>query len=332
MKVSPKRQLISYVILGLSFFGPAAKLSAEIKLVSETYFTDHKNTVFAVALSSDKRRMFTAGSEKKVILWNAKNWEPLATSEEPEGKILDVAFSPDGKYVFTAGYPSQVLVFETPSLKLLHRIKMPFSCNRLALHPKATWIAVSGYSGETQIIDYKNAKLMQKVPAHKSKNFGLCFSADGRYLFSAGDSEVVDYQLQAWEVGTKKPATRIEGFSSLPVRIRLSSDGRRLQVTTVDRLYLINAQNGQVEAAWKIPRKSEFKYLMEWPEQKLYVSSDVDGHLDFWKVGQSDPVNTHQASKWHVYMVQPISATQLVTVARQQKHALTLWKLDQPKK
>jgi len=65
---------------------------------------------------------------------------------------------------------------------------------------------------------------LQIQSGHKSGAFGLVFTADGRYLFSAGTSEVLQWDIATGKIIRRIPVTH-------PVRLAVSLDGRWLLVT-----------------------------------------------------------------------------------------------------
>ncbi len=147
MRVNPRTRLASIAAISLSMtlwvlpLGTASfGLSGPRRLWCGCLWREldeQKNSVFGIALSPDGGLLACVGAEKKIVLYETKSWEVVATCAEPEGVMLGAAFSPDGKWLFAWGDPQQVLVLSVPSLALQERIQLGFRPERLAVSPVA---------------------------------------------------------------------------------------------------------------------------------------------------------------------------------------------------
>lgn len=299
--------------------------AAELKL--QTYLKAHRNSVFSIALSNDKSKLLSAGVDKQVVLWNTKTWKQIAVNRDAQGKTLDLAFSEDGKFAFTAGDPRQVMVIDVASMKLRRRVKIPFRPIRLAVHPTRSWIAVSGYSGEVQIVDYIKGVKRASVRGHKSEVLGIAFSKDGKRLYTAGDTSAGGHQLLGWDLDSiDRPALEIK-VDSQPTHMNRSADGKHLLLATARHAIVIDPDTNKTVASWTNPNESKFLSLVAWPRHGVYVTSTNKGRVDVWQIGESKPRLSHQASRVNVYRAIPLDGETVLTCQRTQRMGVKVWQL-----
>ena len=300
--------------------------AAELKL--RTHLKAHRNSVFSIALSNDKSKLLSAGVDKQVVLWNTKTWKQIAVNRDAEGKVLDLAISQDGKFAFTAGDRRQVMVIDVSSMKLRRRIKIPFRPIRLAVHPTRSWIAVSGYSGEVQIVDYIKGVKRASVRGHKSEVLGIAFSNDGRRLFTAGDTSNGGHHLLGWDLeSTARPAARIK-LGSQPTHMNRSPDGKHLLLASAKNAIVIDAENSKTIASWENPNESKFLSLFAWPQHGVFVTSTNKGRVCVWRIGEPKPQLALQASRVNVYRAIPLDGETVLTCQRTQRMGVKVWQLS----
>ena len=132
----------------LSAQEPAAPM---VRVTLTRELGEQKNSIFGIAISPDGGLLACVGAEKKIVLYETESWGVVATSTEPQGIMLGVAFSPDGKWLFAWGDPQQVLVLSVPTLALKERIRLSFRPERLAVSPTAPNILVGAAKTPPQI-------------------------------------------------------------------------------------------------------------------------------------------------------------------------------------
>lgn len=310
------------LIAGLPGLATAADLKPERQLKA------HRNSVFALALSTDGNYLLSAGYDKQIVLWKTKTWKKVAENRDPQGMTLDLAFAPNGRYAFAAGDPKQVLVMSLPKLKLLRRIKMSTRAVRVAVHRSKSWIAISGASGKIHVFDYITGEQQATVTGHKSQSHAIVFTKDGKYLYSAGDSPGGGHHLQRWAVGSSDKPEIVAMVDSEPSRLSRTSDSKHLMLANYDSAVVIDAASGRFVHQWKIPRKSLFLSMYKLPGRKAFVTSTQSGHVDVWQPGVEKPAVSLKASRVHIYRALPVNSENIVTCTGIRWDNLKVWRLD----
>jgi WD40 repeat protein len=101
----------------------------------------------------------------------------------------------------------------------------------LAVSPDGTLVATSGYDGMIRLWNAQTGELKRVFVGHDSYVYGLAWSADGRYLASAG---VFDSTVRVWETNTGLPVKVLRGSKDAPVVVAWSPDGSLLAAGTIN--------------------------------------------------------------------------------------------------
>jgi WD40 repeat protein len=104
-----------------------------------------------------------------------------------------------------------------------------WAATNMALSPDGTLVATSGYDGMVRLWDTQTGELKRVLVGHDSYSYGLTWSADGRYLASAGS---FDYTVRVWEARTGLPLKVLRGLKDAPITVAFSPDGALLAAGT----------------------------------------------------------------------------------------------------
>jgi hypothetical protein len=80
----------------------------------------HGDTIYALTLSPDGKRLASASADKEVRLWDASALELLKRLEGHTGYVMTVAFSPNGQKLASAGDDEQIKVWAMDNWKQIH--------------------------------------------------------------------------------------------------------------------------------------------------------------------------------------------------------------------
>jgi WD40 repeat protein len=184
----------------------------------------HRAWVQALGLSRDGRRLISGDDACLTIVWDVTSGSPLARwTGYPDNAVVSAALSPDGAVAFTGEYchprgdydrpPAQARLWNAAEgRELLDLLVVQFPNVRVRdnsygyastwgkfvgrgfvaadFSPDGTLLAV-GQGGETDtgrvhLIEVASGKLLRTVSGHQYGVTDVRFSADGRYVLSAG--------------------------------------------------------------------------------------------------------------------------------------------------
>ncbi len=232
--------------------------------------TGHRGDVSAVTYSPDGKLLATAGSDKKVILWEAATGKELLTLNGHSKTIEDIAFSPDGRVLATAGDDKTVKLWDALSGQELRTLvghtdiiwKVSFSADSKLL--------ATGGSESTKVWDVNTGKVILTFDGQYAP---VAFSPTGKYLATSGDDE----RTYLWKTGTW------EEYLSLPYAanaLAFSQDGQHL-VTAMTELKIWDVMTGE-----ELVTMGEFTAVVlgiEFsPDGSQLAAGSQDGTVSVW--------------------------------------------------
>lgn len=319
---------IGFLVIIFTFFFSESTQAQEVAKVVQT-LSEHKNSLFALAVSADQSRAISGGADGQVILWDTKTWKPIAVNKDRAGqsKILGMSFSLNGQFALVAGDPNTVRVLAVPSMREIRSIKFKFRCIRVvggANH----MIAVGGDTDRIPYTSLRTGRVQAVIGGHVKKFQGLCFSPDGKTIYSAGDYKKGGFHLQRCQVDPWGGPISICRLSGLPLRLQCSQDGKEIYAAIGKDAMVINTTTGKVEEKWRSSDGTDCMDIHYWPEQKAFVTCYRSGMVRFWRRGDDRPVDEFSASKAPMHQAIPVGEDTLLTALQQNKNSLKVWKVN----
>jgi RNA polymerase sigma factor (sigma-70 family) len=157
------------------------------------------------ALTSDGKMLATESEDHKIHVWE------LATGKERfefagllRGETRSMAFSPDGKQLVLAGQDAKVRCVAVENGKEVQSFDTVGSNNSaVAISPDGKLLVAANHKeAVVRIWDRATGKELPALRGHRAAVLALAFSADGKYLASAGS----EGSTLIWDVGRFQPA------------------------------------------------------------------------------------------------------------------------------
>jgi WD40 repeat protein len=200
-------------------------------------FEDHKDTVMAVAVFPNKRRMVTGSEDKTLCLWDLETGVVLKKMKGHSSGVLGLAVSRDGQIIASSDYKGEIIAWHGETGESLTQpikahsdqiLSLDFSPDGAVLatgsHDKTTkfWCTKTGQmqgepikcgtyinciryspSGELlAIATYKNIQIYnpgtrEQVASLGVRSLSLAWTPDGTRLLSGGHNE--DCTIREWD-------------------------------------------------------------------------------------------------------------------------------------
>ena len=235
----------------------------------------HPTTAVIVVFCQYTNRLYSAASEKKVMIWDVTNIR-LINALALKKNLRCLILGQQGKLIYV-GNGSQISVFSADSCSLLYDInlhELPVTCLFLGKDEK---FIISGSEDKSVVIwDLEKKKIEKLLEGHLKAIQCLSMSKNGKYMISAGE----DKKVFAWNMS--KYTTECEVNFKCKI-FALASIPKHFMV--------IGLEDGKI-TVWNIlERKEEYKLL----GHSLYIthlslsengttliSASGDSTIKFW--------------------------------------------------
>jgi len=198
----------------------------------------HSGNIVSTKFSRDGQWLASAGlDDKKILLWNVKDWTIVREFKEEAQTIFSIAFSADSQYL-AGGYDNRLIVWEVSTGKVVNTFsEHMLGISGIAFSPDNKWLASASWDHFVRVWEWQQRET-KETPLHRLKHedsvFFIDFSPDSRWLASGGDDRIV----WLWDVKQGKEINRFIKHKSWIVSVMFSADGRWL---------ISSAENGRIE-------------------------------------------------------------------------------------
>jgi WD40 repeat protein len=259
-------------------------------------------TPLSIALSPDGKRLIACsdvaharpprdGAYTLLQVWDVGTQQLLKSFKLPGEQTFQAVCLPDGNTVLLRGRDDLAVLFDLEQGKEISRLPRDEPYDNPVLSPDGTHLAVVIHERQIAIWDIVARKRVADCPDHKSKIAALCFSPDGKVLYSA----CPDGALFSWEATTGRlrskakldldpDATATMAFDPTSPRLAIGHAGRTPCVSLwewtapeLDPTFKRQGVNGRI-------REMVFA-----PDGKHFVTLATDRSVRLWKVPPYQP-------------------------------------------
>ncbi|HKB41467.1 MAG TPA: WD40 repeat domain-containing protein [Gemmataceae bacterium] len=216
-------------------------------------FEGHTGQVRGVALSSDGKRIASAGQDG-VRLWDAETGKELRQLTGMSGGHHGVVFTPDDAQVLAAGADGRLWLWDASDGKEVSRLEGHGGwVMGLAIAPDGRRALSAGADKTMRLWDLKTGKELRRFQGHATMVLSVAFSPDGRRALSGsgctmqGTNRFVpagqDYTVRLWDVETGAELHNYEGHSGPILGVSFAPDG----------LSVFSASGDNTVHSWRAP-------------------------------------------------------------------------------
>ena len=153
-----------------------------------------------------------------------------------------------------------------------------------AMDPSGENVVIGSIDSIAQMINLKTGKVVKEFKGHSKVVIASDFSADGKYLATAGG----DRQIIIWDVKSGKEVKRLIGHRNLVFDLAFNSDGTQLVSASWDGT--IGTWDLTADSYYLKDLGGNSPYKVGFTPDDLYiVSGDLHNRLEFW---ESDAVES----------------------------------------
>ena len=262
-------------------------------------FTEHTDSVLAVAFSPNGKLLISGGSDKTVRLWNAATGKLRRTREEHTAPVNTVAFSVDGKRFWSASS-------ENDTIRSWHSRDGGRWSSQIASQKYVRFIAIAcSYKGAPVararaldgmsdcIIEFRGGDHWRVVSGHTDSVNVLTLYADGRTLATGS----ADKTIELWnKADTDKPLHTLIGHIGGITAMDFSVDAKLLasgssdktvrlwDLTTGQSIQTFTGHTNEIRAVIFLEDKALAGIALA--KAKALVSGSSDGTVFIWDLNK----------------------------------------------
>ena len=204
-------------------------------------FSGHGDTVHALALSPDGRRLLTGGRDKTVRLWEVGTGRELRRYGGFTSWVRCICFSHDGLQFFSGSGDSfnksdfcvrQWDVESTTPLRRFPEQSGEVPC--VAAFPNGRYVAWGRADGVIQLWDLKQGRVVRQLEKHRAPVWQLAVAPDSRHMMSASE----DNTFRLWDVETGEEVYRMDS-AGRGICVAFAPDGRHVACGGQDKIVRI---------------------------------------------------------------------------------------------
>ncbi|MEI6765670.1 MAG: caspase family protein [Bacteroidota bacterium] len=228
-----------------------AGTGAELKV-----FSGHNDDVSDICFGRTPNLIFTASEDQSIWLWDTGTAEVVKKFKAHSRNIHTVDFAPDSRRIaIGCGSPqsrfgNHLIVWDlagTSGIKsFLPNDDVPGDVNAARFSPSGLTIASAAESDNEKLRfwDVATGTCTQFIKkAHSRDINSLCWSADGKFVYTAGD----DAEAYKWDAVNGAKLAQYSGGKDDIMEVAASADGKYLAAAGDDRkVFLWNTVNGNL--------------------------------------------------------------------------------------
>jgi WD40 repeat protein len=185
-----------------------------------------------LAFSPDGRFLATSESQSGTRLWDSLTGKAIWSA----GGSGKVALSADGRTIVIGGWDCRLDFCNAATGEVFTSVPTDRReiIDGIAFSPDGAVLATSHHGGAIHLRDPARGIVRKTLRGHSSVAWSISFSANGKWLASAGDNSV-----RLWEVATGAELLKLDGHVSRAYTADISPDGSTILSSSLDLTALL---------------------------------------------------------------------------------------------
>lgn len=184
----------------------------------------HQDSVYAVAVSPDAKRVATASADQTARIWNVSSGTLEHILKGHHAAVWSVKFSSDGETIATASEDGTVKLWDAATGTLRYTFtKHKSGVFAVAFSPNNNLIASAGRDDTIKLWNQEGTELKTLI-GHQDAVRAIAFSPDSTKLASAS----WDRTVKIWDIQTGQLLQTLRGHNNRVATVAFSPDGKIL--------------------------------------------------------------------------------------------------------
>jgi WD40 repeat protein len=260
----------------------------------------HAGEVRRLAISSDGRRLLTAGWDSNVYLWDVATGRQVLKIEGHTEQVHGVAFLPGDKRALSCGQDKTLRLWDLWTAQEIRLYRGHIQGIIQVVVSRDGRLALTGGLDTAAILwDIETGKEVRRLEGHTGGVESVAFSPDGRSALTGA----IQGPIRLWDIETGMERCRMEGHVGNVMALAFSPDGRFVLSGGMDRTVRL----------WRVKDAREERRFEGHSQGVLAVAFSPDGHrvltgsgdetVRLWDVATSQELHRFQGHKRHVWSV-----------------------------
>jgi WD40 repeat protein/tRNA A-37 threonylcarbamoyl transferase component Bud32 len=234
--------------------------------------------VHGAAWSPDGTLVATAGGDRTVRLWDARDGKPVGKPMPHQSHVLAVAFSPDGKRLIAGGWDSLAQIWDVATQTPIGKpMKSGGDVTAAAFSPDGHLVATASADTTAQIWDAQTQEPYGRSLEHPTAVRGVLFTPDGAGLLT----QSVGGSARLWRVQKAPVSDRVLVHDSGIWDASFSPDGSKIVTGSKDNKARIwDAATGALLET--LPHQARVPAARFSPDGRTVMTGSLDGRVRLW--------------------------------------------------
>ncbi len=263
-------------------------------------FYGHRDSILAMTLSADSRRLLTGSSDKSAILWNTETGSSLQTFADHKANVWGVDLSVDGRFALTTAYGTAMLWDTQTGRKVRSFEGHRSQISSARLSPNGKLVATASGDKTVALWNTQTGEMLHKLEGNAFVAEDVAFSPDSGQLLTRSRSRLRRGVGEAalWDTASGKKLRTMDEFWWFIAQAKWRDEGQRRVITpSVDNSIRIRDANTGIELAALYRFNVGKDWLAITPDGKFDGSAGFERFIGYRVAGTLDLVPSNQYQK-----------------------------------
>lgn len=247
----------------------------------------HQGTVWSAAFNPAMPLLISAGSDE-IVLWDLEQLRAVQRLHAHQAAVMTMAISPDGRTMASGSYDGLIKLWSLPDAVCYATLSNHHDAVRaLAFSPNSDLLASGSEDQSIRFWNPHNGQQRDVIYEQANRVRALAFSPDGSMLASGSH----DQNVRLWHVASRRCLLLFQGYINQLRSMALSPDGRRLALGVAERIYLMDAESGEIVR--QLQGHREWVQSLNFNPGGSWLASSSDDHTArLWPLEQNEAQRT----------------------------------------